>query len=233
MKKTDDLIHEHILKPIQTAPRVWIVGGITLALILIVALWPSKTEVVKAVVKHEIVTSETYQSNERLAKAKIEEARALIEEARAKIKEVQRKKAELVRGRITGQIDDSSIADDIRVAGAVKYPDEQLAFLNSIMSEDERADLDKYESKTKEASAKQYAHLHEMVTPYSNRPLNEVEQFYQNGIDHVMNDTDTPGLITEWEARWITVLWQTKRGYDAKQKMQERKDSLTKRFLNK
>ena len=223
--KNDDLIYEHILKPIQTDRRVWIAGGVTLALILIVALWPSKTEVVKAVVKHEITESETYQS---LAED--------LAEMQGKIGEKVEVVEEHAHVWVTGEDDVSTAISDRPINNVM---DEELAFLNSIISDDARARLNKYESKTKEASASQYAHLHDMVTPLwqraglkHGRPLNEVELFFQKGITYTMNDQNTPGIITEWEARWISELYQAKKGHVAKQMMQGLKDEFMQRFRN-
>jgi len=151
------------------------------------------------------------------------------------VKEKAKTKIEHVVGRITGEVDDgSNVVRDVPINDVM---DKELVFLDSVMSESDKESLDKHYSKTKEASASQYAHLHDMVTPLwrraglkNGRPLNETELFFQKGIDYAINDPHTPGMITEWEARWISILYQTKKADVIKRKALETKEQLMQRF---
>lgn len=212
--KNDDLIYEHILKPIQTDRRVWAVGGgIVAALIFLVVIWPSKTEVVKAVVKHEVTESETYQT---LAKD-LAELHRNLEEQVDKAKQTFPERIEALTEKADEVINNAKL-------------DDELAFYAKLINADELEKLDRRWSKTKEATANQYAFLDSIATPYGDNEPNDIEAFYQKGLNYVMNDSNTPGIITEWEARWISVLFEAKRGYLAKQKLQARKSKFLEKY---
>jgi len=101
--------------------------------------------------------------------------------------------------------------------------DDELAFYDNLITAKDHSQLDRLYSNTVEASPRVYASLDDMIT-------HEVPLFLK-GVDRGMNDSDTPGILTEWEAQWVWALYNAREGYEAKQKMQERRIKFKRKFM--